>query len=84
MAQQSLLPDVMQWEAPSKPCVGFLLKVFDLNLTVRRLTHLECGVLCRQPDRTPGSQCSQEQKEVVGGGELQGEYPTLANVMHEP
>lgn len=42
MAQCSVHPDVMQWEVPCKPCVVFLLKFFDLNLIMWKLTHLEC------------------------------------------
>ena len=43
----TVLPDVMQWEVPSEPRVALLLEVFDLSLTMRKLTYPEYGVLCR-------------------------------------
>ena len=42
MAQCCVHPDVMQWEVPCKPCVVVLLKFFDLNLIMWKLTRLEC------------------------------------------
>ena len=50
----------------------FLLKFFDLNLTMRKLTHLEClWYFVGQLDRSvKGSQCSDRQRKVVDGTEL--------------
>lgn len=42
MAQCCLHPDVIQWEVLCKPCVVVLLKFFDLNLMMWKLTDLEC------------------------------------------
>ena len=67
-------PDVMQWEVPCKPCVVVLLKFFDLNLIMWKLTHLECvgSVSDSWAGLFKRSQCSDRPRKVVDGTEEWG------------
>jgi len=84
VTQHYVLPDVMQWEVPSKPRVLFLLTLGSESNLEEIHTSTIWGIMWDSQTGLPKGVSVLKNREVVGRGELRGEYFILTNAVHEP